>query len=228
MGGINGLSCPKGILNIECERPDAEYWVRKGIKLAWPKDNCGFNRATKSWAMEPALRAAFDYGRTVVIGNGGFGASGGIEFLAKKYNAYLAEKLSRCGSRQAHCEKYLPVNVIWYAGDSNENMKASEKLDLAITYEPVLEDRLKRNGLVREVLPLFVNFFGLIVPKEDPLGVKQFFFIDRAPHDPGPVVVMMYIMLQGLWAIKFGLGQIGKTYASRWNFSAMACVTTCS
>lgn len=153
---------------------------------------------------------ALDEMHTIVVGNGGFGSTGGIKHLAQKYNEYLTS------------EGQDPVNVIWRAGDSNHNMLVIDQIDLAITYEPVLEQRLVNNRLVKEVLPLFVNFFALVIPCTnvdcDPLKLKDFIRLDRSSL-PKPYEVLMYIIVAGFMTLARG----GKpqTYASRWNFSAM-------
>jgi hypothetical protein len=198
------------------------------------KPGCGI-KPDKSWALSDTLEK-LDQKRTIVIGNGGFGGSGGVEFLALQYNKYLKGESKKCiscvresktsgevasGCKRYNpvlgCGKYKPVNVIWRAGDSNHNMGAIDKVDLAITYEPVLEQRLKDNNMVAKVLPLFVNYFAFVIPRTDPLGVVDFFY-GGGKQDPDPFVVLMFIILKGFFEVMAGKG---RTYASRWNWSAM-------
>lgn len=171
--------------------------------------------AAESW--NPARKKklqGLDQTRTIVIGNGGFGGSGGIQHLAQQYNQYLA------GLGQPR------VNVLWRGGDSNHNMIVIDRIDLAITYEPVLEKRLVKNGLVSEVIPLFVNFFALIIPCRtesqcDPFKVGNFIRLGKGGGStfPEPYVVLMYIIVMAFKSLA-SEGQ-ARSYASRWNFSAM-------
>ena len=87
----------------------------------------------------------------LIIGNGGAGLAGMIEYAASMNDDYL---------------------FIWSADHSLPNFKFHKTLHAAITYEPNIEIYMEKKKKIHEPQNIFVNSFHLVLPEEDFLEVK--------------------------------------------------------
>ena len=145
-----------------------------------------------------------DPNNTIVIGNGGAGAAGLLQHLATRYQ----ESVSKTGD--------TPPTIVWRFGDSNQNFKAINHEDLAITYEPPEEQRLKAEGKLAQVRPAFFNHLELAAPPNPPFTISSGVKGGRADD---PVAVLAEIVTKSIGLQEHGLPK--KTYFSRYNASAV-------
>lgn len=90
-------------------------------------------------------------GEVLIIGNGGAGLSGMIEFAATYHDEYL---------------------FIWSADHSLPNFKFHKTLHAAITYEPNIEMYMTEKKKIHKPKNIFVNSFHMVCPEEDFLEIK--------------------------------------------------------
>lgn len=100
------------------------------------------------------LRVLEDNKLFIIIGNGGAGKHGMIEFMAQQ-------------------QELKETVVAWSFDHSGPNFKYAKTLHYGITYEPHLENHLKQQKQIQTPLAFFVNNLALISPRTDILGIKE-------------------------------------------------------
>ena len=147
---------------------------------------------------------ALDPENTIVIGNGGAGAAGLIQHLAKRFQTAVTEQGG------------IAPTIVWRFGDSNQNFDVIKHEDLAITYEPLVEQKLLDTGQLAQVKPVFFNHLELIAPRRLPFQIET--GIQGGQADD-PIKVLAEIITKSI-----GLKENDepkKTYFSRYNASAV-------
>ena len=131
----------------------------------------------------------------LLIGNGGAGAVGLIEKLARVYNFQARREQDK-------------LLVIWTFNHSFENFSRVNNLDAAITYEPHREKELADQGKIFHLETLFLNHFEIVAPKNAPrLNCERRGYCS-------PVSLIKELMSQ---TVQYGT----QNYVSRYNHSAM-------
>lgn len=90
----------------------------------------------------------------IIIGNGGAGKHGMIEFMAQE-------------------KAFEGTVVAWSFDHSGPNFRYAKTLHYGITYEPHLENHLMKQRQIQKPQAFFVNNLALISPKTDFLDIKE-------------------------------------------------------
>lgn len=139
--------------------------------------------------------------KTLVIGNGGAGMAGMLEHWAKRYNAENPDR---------------PLTIVWRGGHSKMNIDQinNRYLDVGLTYDPMFEVPLLKQGLIHPPNHIFYDQMSILLPPgKDPLGVRQ------ANVGDSPQATMDYMMRKSL--LEDGVEPDDIVYFSRYNASAM-------
>ena len=202
---LDSKSRPDEIQRLNIYTPGPVHNHPKTPQSIKPGDDSTTRKGKGRQAAEHKERLlALDPENTLVIGNGGAGAAGLIQHLAKRFQTAVTEQGG------------IAPTIVWRFGDSNQNFDVIKHEDLAITYEPLVEQKLLDTGQLAQVKPVFFNHLELIAPRVLPFQIET--GIQNGQSDD-PIKVLTEIITKSI-----GLNENGepkKTYFSRYNASAV-------